>query len=86
MSPQKSTSILNDMAQQMGNVAATSDRGLMNLFHVYQNTEIPKIEEVWGVSYLDKKLDTAKKFLGERWLLHPVHSPKKGDYDPWSKK
>lgn len=23
--------------------------------------------------------------LGERWLLHPIHSPKKGDYNGWPK-
>lgn len=41
---------------------------------------------VWGVLDLDKKLEAAKKTLGERWLLHPKHSPKKSDYDPWGKK
>ena len=23
--------------------------------------------------------------LGTRWLLHPIHSPKKGDYNGWPK-
>ena len=41
---------------------------------------------VWGVLELDKKLEEAKKILGERWLLHPKHSLKKGNYDPWGKK
>lgn len=41
---------------------------------------------VWGVPDLDMKREAALITLGDRWLLHPKHSPKKGDYDPWSKK
>lgn len=48
--------------------------------------QIPAIPQVWNVPTLDCKLAAAKHFLGERWLLHPKHSPKKGDYDPWGKK
>jgi hypothetical protein len=45
---------------------------------------VPKM--VWGVMDLDEKLEAAIKYLGERWLLHPNNSPKKGDYDPWGKR
>lgn len=36
-------------------------------------------------SSLEKKLDRAISQLGERWLLHPAHSPKKGVYNQWGK-
>ena len=31
---------------------------------------------VWGVEDLDEKRQRALKILGDRWLLHPKHSPK----------
>ena len=31
-------------------------------------------------------MQTAMEFLGDRWLLSPKHSPKKGDYSGWPKK
>ena len=40
---------------------------------------------VWGVEDLDEKRQRALKILGDRWLLHPKHSPKKGDYNGWPK-
>jgi len=36
-------------------------------------------------SSLEKKLDHAISMLGEKWLLHPAHSPKKGVYNQWGK-
>lgn len=41
---------------------------------------------VWGVLDLDTKREAALKILGERWLLHPKHSPAKSNYDAWGKK
>lgn len=41
---------------------------------------------VWGVEDLDIKRANALKVLGNRWLLHPKHAPKKGNYDGWPKK
>lgn len=38
---------------------------------------------VWGVEDLDVKRQRALRILGDRWLLHPKHSPKKGDYNGW---
>ena len=38
---------------------------------------------VWGVEDLDAKRAEAMKLLGERWLLHPIHAPLKGDYTGW---
>jgi hypothetical protein len=49
-----------------------------------ERTSVPK--SVWGDLDLDTKLEAALKYLGDKWLLHPKHSPKKGDYDPWGKK
>jgi hypothetical protein len=40
---------------------------------------------VWGVEDLDEKRQRALGILGDRWLLHPKHSPKKGDYNGWPK-
>jgi hypothetical protein len=31
-------------------------------------------------------LQNALDFLGDKWLLSPKHSPKKGDYSGWPKK
>ena len=45
-----------------------------------------KTPPVWGVEELDDKRNAALKILGERWLLHPKHSSKKGDYNGWPKK
>jgi hypothetical protein len=52
--------------------------------NVARPTSVPK--SVWGDLDLDTKLEAALKYLGDKWLLHPKHSPKKGDYDPWRKK
>ena len=40
---------------------------------------------VWGVEELDVKRADALKLLGDRWLLHPKHSPVKKDYSGWPK-
>ena len=41
---------------------------------------------VWGVEELDAKRADALKVLGSKWLLHPKHTPIKGDYNGWPKK
>jgi hypothetical protein len=38
---------------------------------------------VWGVEDLDIKRAQALKVLGDKWLLHPKHAPRKGNYDGW---
>lgn len=38
---------------------------------------------VWGVEDLDAKRAEAMKVLGSKWLLHPKHAPRKGNYDGW---
>lgn len=43
----------------------------------------PAPTPVWGVEDLDRKRARALEILGERWLLHPKHSPTKGDYTGW---
>lgn len=59
-------------------------------FSVYLSEAQTKLrivaDPVWGVPDLDQKREAALITLGERWLLHPSHSPKKGNYDPWGKK
>jgi hypothetical protein len=34
---------------------------------------------------MEDKLREAILKLGERWLLHPAHSPKKGRYNQWGR-
>ena len=51
----------------------------------------PKLEIVESPRIEDKKiaperksaLQNAMDFLGDRWLLSPKHSPKKGNYSGW---
>jgi hypothetical protein len=43
----------------------------------------PAPTPVWGVEDLDRKRARALEVLGERWLLHPIHAPLKGDYAGW---
>jgi hypothetical protein len=44
------------------------------------------VPNVWGVEDLDIKRVQALKVLGNKWLLHPKHSPIKSDYSGWPKK
>lgn len=37
------------------------------------------------VATQEQKLQAAIKFLGDRWLLHPSNSPRKGKYNQWGK-
>lgn len=38
---------------------------------------------VWEDDGLEAQRQRALKILGDRWLLHPKHSPTKGNYDGW---
>jgi hypothetical protein len=42
-----------------------------------------EIPPVWVDKRMETKRLRAIMLLGERWLLHPKHSPKKGDYNGW---
>ena len=38
---------------------------------------------VWIDEGMEAKRQRAQRILGERWLLHPTHAPRKGNYDGW---
>ena len=38
---------------------------------------------VWEHDGLEAQRQRALRLLGDRWLLHPTHSPAKGNYDGW---
>lgn len=41
----------------------------------------PVVSPVGLPGSLEKKRQRAIAMLGERWLLHPVHAPRKGTYN-----
>jgi len=45
-----------------------------------------RIEEKKIAPERKSALQNAMDFLGDRWLLSPKHSPKKGNYSGWPKK
>lgn len=48
------------------------------------NENHPEREEIIS-NTMEEKLREAILKLGERWLLHPAHSPKKGLYNQWGR-
>lgn len=53
---------------------------------IVEIVETPRIEDKKIVPERKSALQNALDFLGDRWLLSPKHSPKKGDYSGWPKK
>jgi hypothetical protein len=63
-----------------------NERKLTDIRAFLLRKEQPAPTAVWGVEDLDRKRARALEILGERWLLHPIHAPLKGDYDGWPMK
>jgi hypothetical protein len=52
----------------------------------YAAKAVMPVPEFFTSIEMDKRRLRALEVLGDRWLLHPKHSPKKGNYDGWPKK